>query len=36
MVIFFKTRLQARQFAAKTARKAPANKSVKGWAIKLK
>lgn len=38
MKLYFQTRLQARKFANKTGRKAPATKdqSVNKWAVKIK
>ena len=37
MIIYFKTRSQARSFAAnKKGRKAGTSKDVKGWAVKLR
>lgn len=36
MIMYFRTRKQARSFASKTQRKAPATKQENGWAVKLK
>jgi hypothetical protein len=36
MVIFFKTRSQARIHAVKTGNKAPTTKAEKGWPVSLK
>ncbi len=36
MVIFFRTRTQARVHAVKTGNKAPTTKAGKGWPVSLK
>ena len=36
MIIFFKTRTQARQHCIKTGLKAPTTKQDKGWPVNLK
>jgi hypothetical protein len=36
MIIYFKTRSQARVHAVKTGNKAPTTKAEKGWAVSLK
>jgi hypothetical protein len=36
MIIFFKTRSQARIHAIKTGNKAPSAKAEKGWGVSLK
>jgi hypothetical protein len=36
MVIYFRTRTQARVHAVKTGNKAPTAKADKGWAVSLK